>query len=467
MNTRYKEGTVLKNRLKLNDIPVWNLLDLQRAFSPMELYDQLQEYVMFAKIHCCLLVSKLENAEHIRYEAEYLTKEFWLDILLNEQWPPTADPEECLQFFLTKRWEELSEGVTREDERQELKAEALQEVSDAQIIEKLSYICRNGTIEDARQGVLLLAICEIAEMDAREQRFAPRSAQAVAVQTGPELLWNQDVIELVADGTVYRFFYHDEESLQPQAQIRTVLFKALTGNNRYDRVVIELYSERKGCCVETVQLKGGEYRHCNASNGRIIKFLPDISVENGCTLYRKRLSSPEITVTNSHRTHSFTQDDVTGFVAVGAREGILLVCSGKLNLGKCKASSDNQTELKLIATRAALDTLDVVEIGWVESSVKILTTEGCVYSVLCLEDGVCKWTPVSIRHPEQTDRISLSAATRAPELSVNRKDAVQAAMSCDRTQAAILLQDGRCEILPEGSFSYLPDQNQLIVGGSV
>ena len=460
----------MKSRLKLNNVPIWNLLDLQKAFSPLDIYRQLPEYIRFAKVHSCFLVNFLEDPEGNRYEAEHLTKDFWLDILTYSQWPEAANPQECLQFFLNERYAFLAEGISDKEDLQEIHLAGKQEAADAQIQAKLTHICTDGNLEkDSRQAVSLLAICQLAELDARNYSFAPQvtSAQEICHDAPPRLVPEKAQVDLIADGTVYRFFYHDEDQLQPNTQIRTVLFNAISGNNRYERVVIELYSSRQDRCLQTITLQGGQSRRCNVAAGKIIRFLPDIRIENGCSLYRAQLSSQTLT----HKTETGTEEipltNLTDFLPVDAESGYLLVRDGRLNMGKCKALSDRKTELMLTATRAALDALNVVEIGWVGQTVKILTDDGNVYSVLCKEYGVCRWMSVAMRRPERENCISLKDAVRVPEISTDYKEALQVALSEDRTEAAILMKDGRCELRQANGFSFLPEQNKVIVGGSV
>lgn len=453
----------MKSRLRLNNTPIWHLIDLQKAFSPLELYEQLPEFLQFATVHCKILESKLKN-ENGTYKAVYITKEFWLDILNCKQWPKEHSAS-CLQFFLTSLLEKENEGIAQEDKRQEIKKAVEAEAYDAQLEKKLNHICTDGKLlASSPKAIMLLAICEIAEVDARAYHFVPADGSKVVSygQKQPVLFPQQDEV-VYAPNTNYCFYYHDEETLAADARIRTVTIKAkpsTKGNqNKYNQLVIELYSQKENRCVQTVNLKPGTFRRCNVANGRIIKFLPDIGVERGCFLYRKELSSSELTVKAENRTEKLSLDGLTTFAPLSAQDGCLLVCDGRINTAKCNVALDWTKTMKLQTS------LKVVELAWAGRSLCALTETGNVYTLMRYAHGVCQWEPVVIKQPNMTNCASLTAMTRAPGLSIASKDALQAALSSDGTQLAVLMRDGRCELRQQGNFSYLSDQNVVTLGG--
>lgn len=92
----------MKKILKLNNVPIWNLTDMQREFSPLAAYAVLQDFCDFAQVHCVPLPTCLETkaAEKIeRYQAQYLKKEFWLNIPTRCNWPSATSAMDCIQHF--------------------------------------------------------------------------------------------------------------------------------------------------------------------------------------------------------------------------------------------------------------------------------------------------------------------------------------------------------------------------------
>lgn len=381
----------MKKILKFNNIPIWNLVDLQREFSPMAALTQLKAYEEFVKVHCIPLPLMLENEDE-RYEAYYLTKEFWKKILQNVEWPQMESAEAGLKYFLKLRYEDEIGGPAEERqipiEDDSVREDITLEVRDSQVFEKLHYICESGkygaTDDEIRKAILLLAICEIAEISALSQQFQ-NVQQTVSTGTQKDDVKTHTEIEefpfeenapLVASEKAYRYWYHDEDHLLEGESIRTVCVKAQMGSNQYAKVMIELYSTVTKALIQTLVLDKDEYRYCNVAGGRIIQFLPLESQSPEISLIRKEADRSEITVKyNGEEPWTLHQNGASCWAAGDKDTGFLLIQNGTANAAFYKPAAEYLVQLKL-----DMIALPVVEVQIKDGDYQLLTSEGTILS---------------------------------------------------------------------------------------
>ena len=345
--------------LRINGTPILNFLDLQSQFSPSELYRQLEAFERFAAVHCVPLPLQLTSLESgKRYHAKHLNKEFWHGLLRRVDWPEEGS---CAWDCLCTLTGQLLRSLEAEQEEALAAAQNTlrEEQADAGLEEKLSFIEHTaGTGQDPRKTVLMLAICELAEIDPR--KTAPgdwlvpegsvRSAfRAFAGDAGTEpVSFPYEQTAYLITGSLVKYWCYDSETLEPCAKIRTVRLEAKASENQYAVARVELYSEKTGRCVRNVMLKSGEFRYCSVSGGRIIRFLPAVSISDDLCLFRPDYKKPEVQVLPKNG-ESWTLDTehVTCFSTGPKNTGFLLIQDGQVNTMFYKTAEDYMTRLQL------------------------------------------------------------------------------------------------------------------------
>lgn len=364
-------------RLRINHVPVLNFLDLRSMFSPLALYQELETFEAFAAVHCVPLPLQLFSPERgVRYNAECLSKAFWHGLLRRVEWPEDGGSlAECLVPLLNQELDRLSGGDRTE--RESLEEQLEEELADAALLEKLDFIMESARA-GARQAILLLAICELAEVDPRKTAAmdwrraegdcgAPAAAPAEAGSFPYE-----GTVCLTAGSQTYRYWCYDRETLEPGAEIRTVRLEGKACGNQYAMVRIELYGETSGACIQRLTLNSGEFRYCTACRDRIIHFLPDISVSDSLCLSRSDWRSADIQVApKDGEPWTLNGERVTSFSAGSKNAGFLLVQDGRVNTGFYREAQDYMTRLQL-----EMLILPVVEARVCEEGYELLLSDG-------------------------------------------------------------------------------------------
>lgn len=376
--------------------PILNFKDLQSRFSPTTLYARLGTFCDFSAIHCVPLPLQLIDGESgKRYNAEYITKQFWQQMLRRMEWPKQAkSAEACLDFLLQDALlaEEKEQGLqelSQDDEKlRELRQESMKkEVSDAKLYDKLRFIAKTGAADgDHRKAILLLAISELAEVDVLktgvgdwEEPQPPKAGDASAPQkaggaseVGPVLFPYDHTAYLTAASQAYKYWYHDEDVLAPGAEIRTVKVTANAGGNQYTAVQIELYSTKTKQCLDKITLKNGEYRYCSVSQGRIIKFLPCVSISDDLCLVRPEYDKSDIQVLSSGaEAWTLNGENISSFSADKANRGFLLIQDGRINFQFFKGAEDFFSRLTL-----EMITIPAVEVCIRQDGYEVLLSDG-------------------------------------------------------------------------------------------
>lgn len=377
----------MRKMLRCGGSPILNFKDLQNRFSPLALYAQLGAFHDFAAVHCIPLPSQLIDRESGgRYNVEYVTKQFWMQTLRRVEWPKKIETAEaCLDFLLRDLLpaeEEDEDAQFRKVCRKGIE----KEVSDARLYDKLRFIAGTGAGNDHKKAVLLLAISELAEMDVLktgagdwEEPHTPETGVLPSAQraerrghAGPILFPYDGTAYLTASSQPYKYWYHDEDTLAPGAEIQTVKIMAKTGSNQYAAVQIELYSTNTKQCLDRITLKTGEYRYCTVSQGRIIKFLPCVSASNDLRLVRPECDKPEIQVLASDvEAWTLNVENVSCFSAGETEKGFLFIQDGRVNFQFFKGAEDFFTRLTLEMIQ-----LPAMEISITREGYEILLSNG-------------------------------------------------------------------------------------------
>ena len=423
----------MRRVLKVNNIPIWNLMDLQREFSPMAVYDRLQDFCSFARIHCVPLPQVLEGKDPPGlYTAKYFTKSFWYSILTRQEWPESVtSPEECMDTLLHPVYEQKLGGseenaLQAEEEKQKL----LRERMDAAISEKLNHIVESAgftaNAQDIRKAVILLAICQLAEVNPLKQSF--RSAQPTAAprsqlrpkaqsQPNPQMAITdfpfEETAVLAAAEEPYRYWYHEEPEPQKGSTIHTVCIKAQPGSRSSQVVSIALFSQSTGQCIQEITLQKGEFRYCNVSSGKIIGFLPDAAVCTDLCLTRDSYTADYYTVVpRDTDSWKLNQKGITMAAAGSQQNGFLLLMDGKVSTAFYKPAKDYMVQLQF----------DMVMTPVVEIQV---TADG---SRLLLEDGT-----VLYNGRKEKNRCVTLSGSRIPLKALNDPAVSQLVLSeeCD------------------------------------
>lgn len=407
--------------LKINGHTVLNFLDLQEHFSPWAVWEQREAFAAFAKVHSKPLASWLIQKSGVHEELRYLDKAFWLKLLerdlRGEAFPEGENASEVLTALIHDSFaQDLWDEKVQERLRQERALE--------QLDEKLNSILSGAGLESSPQdswtAILLLAICQLAEMDARKQDFqrwtAPPQQERLAGQGQTEMEQSRgqhevnqfpqaDKVSLKARSRPYRYLYHTEETLSGQ-RIRTVRVEAVAGDCGARKAAIILCGP-DGSRVLRIELAVGEYRDCTVCDGKVIGFLPTLSVHETQCLARKDYHSSEIRIIprngiewqlsvdaeTARKTTCFSAGDIN-------KEGFLYIRDGKLMKAYYKPC-ENYT------TRQKLDMIDdrLVEVRLVSGDYLLLTELGEVISSSPQWNGR---TGVVTLYPRQEDAQQLA-----------------------------------------------------------
>ena len=329
----------------MNGTAILNFLDLQSRFSPLSVYSQLEAFDQFAAVHCVPLPLQLTGArDGKKYAAKYLTKEFWQGIVRRAQWPEEAmGAQEWCAFILSCARERAGEKEAGDGPEQE--------AADAGLVEKLGFIMESADAErEGRKAVVLLALCELAEVDPRKtapEDWRPARGQRDARAAPGPFLYEQTA-HFTTDGQVRRYWYYDAAELKPGDKLRTVRIEAADGGNQYARVKLELYSRRTGQCVRTLTLGGGEFCFCTAVGDQIAAVLPSVSLSDELCLTRPDYGRLAIRVrARDGEAWELNAERVSCFAAGGREQGFLLVQEGKVNSKFYKPAQDYLTRLQL------------------------------------------------------------------------------------------------------------------------
>lgn len=410
--------------LKIHGEPILNFWDLTQEFSPIELYQQLESFVNFAAVHCLPIpLQTIDAKTGEKYNTKYLTKKFWLTVLRRSNWTIKTNVQDTFREIIDETIKAQINIDEKTSDKEDLDEEQFKEISqvfekelcECKIYEKLKSIEKfYKDTEQQRMVICLLVICELSEIDVLKtednlwkesnQNSADNNsiAQEKAQGTGSDIsLFTYEKEAFLPTGNdIYRYWYHESDVLEPETKIHTVKIEAKGSLNQYATLKIELYRETDKKCIQRITLKKGEWRYCNVANGKIIKFLPSISLSDDLCLMREQYSASAITViSRDAESWSVDADGTSCFSAGSKSQGFLLVQNGKANYNFYKAAEDYFTKLQL-----DMVTLPVVEANITENGYRLLLEDGSVAS----NEKLCN----------TSKRVSLTTIGRLPLLKL-------------------------------------------------
>lgn len=326
---------------KIDGKPVLNSFELIKSdvFKPLVILDNLSDFLTFAEVHCASLPKVYLNKNKTRQQAEYLKKTnqydvngFWFSLLKNKSLPAAQSSRECFDKFCKEFF-----GFSRLSKENSRKKDILTEEIDClEIDEKLSYICKSASKEGQKDfaptAVRFLAICEIADADARNYSFKISSKRTDSLVNISYLPDNTSVLKLTARPEPYKYYYHDDDGLAQGEKISTIKLKAVKGKNIFDKLKVSLYSEKTGELLHTYSIEIGGYRHLNSAGGKIIKFLPTVSVGNDICVYREAYTDPVYYIKDGNGTSVIKLTNASNASSVSAAQdgrGVLFIINGQ------------------------------------------------------------------------------------------------------------------------------------------
>lgn len=379
--------------LKVNGHGILNLLDLQRTCPVWQIMGQMEEFRSFAEVHCVPLPLLFTTTDGKRKRAAYLTKAFWLSLLPSE--PPlkgNLSEKEWVEYIVGK-WAAQYEPDAAVPE--EIMREVIIEAEHEKIMEKAAALLNLKKQDSNLTGnelITILAVCMLAELDMDKidsftrGRGTSKGGYPVShagTQLMPmEMPDNSNRIRLIACSTPYRYFLFEDNRMPDKGIIKTVCVEAVSSQNEFERVIIQVYSEKENKVVWEFNLNKGEYRYCNIIQGKIIKFLPSMCIGKHRCIYRYRYNSSDLIVEDRYgggETKTILEygGGVSSF-GTGA-EGDIFICSGSLMLSRYRPYMSNP------AVKMKLDGLMMlaecfVEVSILDDKYMLLTDWGGVYS---------------------------------------------------------------------------------------
>lgn len=394
--------------LKLNNQIVLNAWDLQRYFSPWDAIRQIEDVLTFARVHCqrlAIILRDQRNADTggpVGYSAVYLNKQFWIEVVEEGSKPSSwkyspASVKACFQDILKTKFEEY----TSPEQNKPL----LREITDARVDEKLQYIIASGkltgTPQDVRTTILLLALCELAEVDVFAQSFQrwetePKKPQTAAAsvhqpsrkepvslpkEPPAEQVPDVEVLRLETRGTPYRFLYYEQDKLEAGQTIRSIRLEAVMGRDKANNVAIHLVHPKTNQVVLSTVLNAGTFRDCTVVDGKIVKLLPTMAISrNLCVARTQKSAQFEVVPLGSDLwTIDMDTEKARGVTCLAAgdeqTQGFLFVSGGKVLTSFYKPCEDFYVRMEM-----QIITDPVVEAKIVPEGYCLLTSGGSVIS---------------------------------------------------------------------------------------
>jgi len=453
-----------------------NLMELRKYANLWQIYNQLDQFIEFAEIHCVPLSLFLDNGCLV----EYLNKEFWQDILKDNKSlqkyynKRNLTVQDCLQDIIDRRvllyerekrreqfveagisipvdwnvsWEKnieravedflegyknLSDKEKEEMEREikeklkdpfvadeDFKNSLKQEITQLHIREKLSVLLEEVKTkkENPSIAIILVSICMLAEMDPTtenifsdmpEESLSPFKEHAETVMKEKTQVIEQlkskteakkdNGINKISSKTLceeteklkcqrqpYRWYLYESDSLQANEIIKTIKLEAVKSNDAFDSTCIQIYSEKKQKVVWEFFLKPGEYRHCNVAGGKIICFLPTLSISDNLCIYRPYYYSGDLIVQYKEGRKSVQLEygaDISSFSA--GKDGEIYLRKGCVLTGRYLLSKKNY---KIESKLDMLSYESFVEVKVIDGGFLLLNNRGKIRSNLSEWDG--------------------------------------------------------------------------------
>lgn len=394
--------------------------DLQRYFSPAELYAQFDLFNKFAGMHSVFMPLMIPKGG-ARMPAEYYTKEYWLKILNGEEQFGRPAPEECDEYetayeeackeyeaagFEEKFAHILKSLVGKDADVPEIHAEKAGTEEAARANPEITKAADETEVlkEIKKIAAVLLAISELSEIDARD---IPEDEWKAVLKDkdAPKEFRYEAAASFEAGVETYRFKLYEGDVLQGSEKIRVVMVRAVEGKTKgADILRIELCAA-DGACAESVQMNIGEFRFCTAAGGRVIEFLPvEDRVHADLQIRRPDLKSEIIEIKKDKEEPlrfgkpetGAKEQYITSFSSGGSSRGYLLVWGGDLY---CYGYKDQKLSQRKFDAKGDLD-YGVIDAVATEGGYEILTEDG---RVLCACPEQVRQAVSLRRKPAQND----------------------------------------------------------------
>lgn len=449
--------------LKLNNQIVLNAWDLQRYFSPWDAIRQIEDVLVFARVHCQRLAIVLRDQRNadtggpVGYGAAYLNKQFWIEVVEEGSKPSgwkysSASVKACFQDILRTKFEEY----TSPEQNKPL----LRELADAGVEEKLQYILSSGKLtgspQDIRTTILLLALCELAEVDVFAQSFQrweaepkkPQTAAASVHQSSrkepvpppkkppAERVPDVEVLRLETRGTPYRFLYYERDELEAGQTIRSVRLEAVTGRDKANNITIQLVHPKTDQLVLSTVLNAGTFRDCTVVDGKIVKLLPTMAIsQNLCVARTQRSEQFEVVPFGSDLwTIDMDPEEARGVTCLAAgdeqTQGFLFVSGGKVLTSFYKPCEDYFVRMEM-----QMITDPIVEAKIAPEGYCLLTSVGSVIS------DIPEWNG-------RKNLVSLSEFGRKPDYVIeNMTQAAEVVLNESLNSLAVRDRHGKMDVI--------------------
>lgn len=297
----------------------------------------------------------------------------------------------------------------------------LSEIKQENIQEKLKKLSDNvrKKNEDAYVAILLLAISMLTEIEpviegvitekkltssktnaGKAEIYLPGKQKQKIVNSKhkdriPELMPPLEVIgkaamrekieKLKCRSIPYTWCLYESEKLPDKAIIQTVKIVAVRSVERNCNARIQLYSESMHKVVWEFFLKPGEYRYCNITEGKIICFLPTMSISEDIGIYRPRYYSSDLRVQTRAGKDEIQLEygsEVSNYSA--GKDGEVYLRKGRVMAGRYILAQNNN---RIADKIEALSYESFVEVRLVDKGFIFLSNTGKIRSNIPELDG--------------------------------------------------------------------------------
>lgn len=254
------------------------------------------------------------------------------------------------------------------------------ELKQMKIAEKLEHIISVTRTSEKINYLLsfhLLAICELAEINALQLDFRKEAHNSINYEEILAFTGNKDdgkTLYLEARQQPYRFGYYESEILSEGSQISVIKIQVSNLKGKNDTATLQFFTSDNKLKTEFI-LKKGEYRHCTAANGKFIRLFRTMSINDEICVYRESYSSNQIKLDkkNGESTYISTNGETVIDISVGKdeKEGYLLLKDdGKLLKSHYKNDFIKNMYIKL----------PIVEMMLIGEGYLFLSSDGLVHS---------------------------------------------------------------------------------------
>lgn len=365
----------LFRNLKINGNDILNFEELQKDFSLLEIYYQLEQFKDFAKIHCLPLKNRLFSGDYNRFN-----NKFWYSVICN-------DTEEycAVSKYLIDTKTSFNKAIKNKyGSAEKVKQEIEKEAEALNLKRKFNYIFNKikNVAEDFNKDdvLVLLAICELAQIDALTIKDFSLPERKTEQESDIHFISTDETLILNTTNKPYKYWYHSKKFLDEKEKIKTVKVKATGLNNK--EVIIELYSDNDEQLVDTLRLKNKEFLYCTVAGGKVIKFLSTESGSDGdLRLVREDYKKSEITVIQANgKKSTLSGDDVSCFSVASQSTGFMTVENGKLKY----PFYDPAKKFQSVGLRLSSIRNKIIEVRVTDEEYNILTEDGTVIT----SDGI-------------------------------------------------------------------------------